>query len=70
MRVCTEMTSRQRRVLKICFVTLAISMTVMTVSSVIQLVNNGWDSFSMITVVPFIGMIVSFVILIAIDKKS
>jgi len=55
------MTPNQRKIIKICFVILAVSMAVMAVSTVINIVNNGWEVFSIINVVPFIGVFVAMI---------
>ncbi|MCL2718940.1 MAG: hypothetical protein FWE14_09210 [Lachnospiraceae bacterium] len=63
------MTPKQEKIVKICFIILAISMAVMAISSVIQIVNEGWESLNMITVIPFIGIIVSMIVIFASGKK-
>jgi hypothetical protein len=64
------MTPKQEKIVKICFIVLAISMAVMAISSVIQIVNEGWDSFNVITIVPFIGIVVSMIVVFASGKKT
>ncbi|MDR3013072.1 MAG: hypothetical protein LBU70_07665 [Chitinispirillales bacterium] len=64
------MTTKQRKLVKICSIILAISLAVMVVSTVIQIINSGWESFNMVNIVPFLGVAVVMIAILASDKKK
>jgi len=62
------MTPKQNSILKICFVIFAISMAVMAISTIIDLIRNGWEALNVISFVPFIALISAFSTIFA-NKK-
>jgi len=49
---------------------LAVSIAVMAVSTIINIVNNGWEVLSIINVVPFIGVFVAMIAIFAGNKDK
>ena len=64
------MTPKQKNLIKLCLVVLAISMLVMAISTVVQIIHNGWESFNTVDIVPFGGMAVAIIAILASDKKK
>jgi vancomycin permeability regulator SanA len=64
------MTPKRRKILIVCLIVLAVSMAVMAVSTVIQVIHNGWEAFSVINTVPFFGMAIVLIIFLQNDKKK
>jgi len=64
------MTPKQRKRMKICLIILAVSMAVMAISTVIQIVHNGWGTSSAINIVPFSGAAVVMIVMLGKDKKK
>ena len=63
------MTLKQRKIIKLCLVILTISMIVMVVSTVIQIINNGWEAFKIINIIPFVGMATTMIVILTGNKK-
>ena len=64
------MTSKQRKVVKTCLIILTISMAVMAISTIINVIHNGWEAFSVVNIVPFIGMAGVMVSILTSDKNE
>ena len=63
------MTSKHRRIINICLIILAISMAIMAINEVINIFNNGWGSFNMVSIAPFSGIAVVMIVILASSKK-
>ena len=50
------MTPKRRKIVIICLIIFAVSLATVAVSTVIQIIHNGWDNLSFINYVPFIGI--------------
>ena len=50
------MTPKRKKTVAICLAILAVSMVVLVVSTIVQIIHNGWDSVNVSTLVPFMGM--------------
>lgn len=64
------MTPKQRKTITVCLIILAISMAVMAISTIINLINNGWEAFNMVSFVPFIGMTLAMIVILESGKKE
>ena len=49
------MTPKRKKTVAICLAILAVSMVVLVVSTIVQIIHNGWDSVNVSTLVPFYG---------------
>jgi uncharacterized membrane protein len=63
------MVPKQRKIVKLCLVILAISMIVMAVSTVVQIINSGWETFKIINIFPFVGLATAMIAILAGDKE-
>ena len=64
------MTTKQRKLVRICLIILALSMLTMAISTFIQIQHNGWESVNTINTVPFGGMVVVLIIMLKRDDKE
>jgi len=64
------MKPKRRKIVMICTVILAVCLVVFAISTILQIVHNGWDSFSVVNFVPFIGMAVVMIVILTGDKKK
>ena len=64
-----ELTPKRRRIILVCLIILAISMAVLAVSTIIQIIHNGWETVSVVNFVPFMGMASVMIAVLASDKK-
>jgi|GEM_PF-2278516 len=64
------MTTKQRRLVRICLIILALSMLTMAISTFVQIHHNGWESVNAINTVPSGGMMVVLIIMLKRDDKE
>ena len=63
------MTPKKRKILLGCVIVMAVCMVVYAISTVMNVVHNGWDTVGVINFVPFIGF-VPLIVILANDKKG
>ena len=64
------MKPKSRNVVIVCAVILAVCLVVFAVSTVIQIVHNGWDAFSVVNLVPFFGMVAVMIVILTGGKNK
>ena len=64
------MVQKQQKLVKLCLILLSVSMAVMAISTVVQIIHNGWGSVHAVNIVPFCGMAVVLITLLSNDKKK
>ena len=66
------MKPKNRKVVIVCLIIFAASLVVAAISTVIQIIHNGWSNLSLLNIAPFIGMSVAMISALAStrDKKE
>ena len=65
-----ERTPNQLKVIRVCLVLLSISVAIMVISTIIDIVQNGWGTIHAFNIAPFSGIIVVMIIILANNKKN
>jgi hypothetical protein len=64
------MSAKRRKTIIICCIILALSMVVLAISTVIQVIHNGWEAITIVNFAPFIGMAVAITTVLINSKKN